>query len=102
MPRVTTVHDARNVLTTVHCFDPLQQRRGKEGAMAVLERLRCIQSDPIDVAGRNPDLTLQSRVAGYKRRHLQELLYRDRSLFEYFCKMHSIMPVDSSQSSGIR
>jgi hypothetical protein len=62
--------------------------------MAVLERLRCIQSDPIDVAGRNPDLTLQSRVAGYKRRHLQELLYRDRSLFEYFCKMHSIMPVE--------
>lgn len=94
MPRALAINDARNVLATVHGFDPLQQRRGKEGALAVLEKLQCIQSDPIDVAGRNSDLTLQSRVIGYRRQHLQELLYRDRRLFEYFCKMHSIMPVE--------
>jgi uncharacterized protein YcaQ len=55
----------------------------------------CIQSDPIDVAGRNADLTLQSRVVDYRPRFLQDLLYKERKLFEYFCKMQSILPIEA-------
>jgi hypothetical protein len=54
----------------------------------------CIQSDPIDIAGRNHDLTLQSRVAGYRPAHLDALLYKDRKLIEYTCKMLSVLPIE--------
>lgn len=64
------------------------------GTVAFFARHQCVQVDPIDVAGRNADLTLQSRVTGYRRQHLIELLYKERSLFEYYCKMLSIMPVE--------
>ena len=94
MSQTITSAEARHVLARVQGLDPSQQKHGKEGAMAVLTRHQCIQSDPIDVAGRNPDLTLQSRVVDYRREHLLDLLYKERRLFEYFCKMHSIMPVE--------
>jgi uncharacterized protein YcaQ len=46
------------------------------------------------VAGRNADLTLFSRVCDYRPTQLSSLLYNERRLFEYFCKMHSIMPIE--------
>lgn len=86
---------ARQVLARVHGLDPAQLRNGKHGAMGVFTRHQCVQVDPIDVAGRNADLTLQSRVNGYRQTHLIELLYRERRLFEYYCKMLSIMPIET-------
>ncbi len=84
---------ARHALFHVHGLDsPL---RGKAGTLAVMERHRCIQSDPIDIAGRNHDITLQSRVSDYKSKYLDDLLYKDRKLFEYTCKMLSIMPIEA-------
>ena len=35
----------------------------------------CIQFDPVDVCGKNAELTLQSRVKGFKKSMLWELLY---------------------------
>lgn len=86
--------DARQVLARVHGFDPSCTRRGKRGTVAVFSKHQCVQVDPIDVAGRNADLTLQSRVSEYRHDHLIELLYKERRLFEYYCKMHSIMPIE--------
>ena len=62
--------------------------------MSVFEQHQCVQSDPIEVAGRNADLTLFSRVSDYRPTQLSTLLYKERKLFEYFCKMHSIMPIE--------
>jgi len=91
-----TKEKARHALFHVHGLD--KQARGKAGALAVLDRHMCIQSDPIDVAGRNHDLTLQSRIADYKAKYLHDLLYKDRKLFEYYCKMASIMPIETYPS----
>jgi hypothetical protein len=85
--------DARNALFEVHGFTSLHQ--GVEGIRAVFHRHRCVQTDPIDIAGRNADLTLQSRVSGYGQDHLYTLLYETRELFEYYCKMMSILPLDT-------
>jgi hypothetical protein len=85
--------DARNALFEVHGFTSLHH--GLKGTLTVLHRHRCIQADPIDVAGRNADLTLQSRVADYSQDHLYTLLYEKRDLFEYYCKMMSILPMES-------
>jgi len=84
---------ARHALFHIHGLN--RQAKGKSGTLKVLEKHMCIQSDPIDVAGRNHDLTLQSRVADYKAEYLDRLLYRDRKLFEYTCKMLSILPIET-------
>jgi len=53
-----------------------------------------IQFDPIDRVGRNPDLVLQSRVAGYRPDLLEELLYTDRLLLDGYDKVASVYPTD--------
>ena len=67
---------------------------GKDGAMAFIRQAGCIQFDPVDVCGKNPELTLQSRVKGMTRAMLQELLYEDRRLIDYTDKQLSILPVE--------
>ena len=53
----------------------------------------CIQYDPIDVVGKNAELTLQSRVKNFQKKDLYHLLYKDRKLVDYFDKELSIIPV---------
>lgn len=48
---------------------------GKAGAYDYIRQAGCIQFDPVDVCGKNAELTLQSRVKGFKKSMLWELLY---------------------------
>jgi uncharacterized protein YcaQ len=89
---IVTPSHARQVLCYTHGFSSLHQ--GLSGTLAILKKYQCIQSDPIEVAGRNADLTIQSRVKDYNQNHLYHLLYEKRDLFEYFCKMLSILPME--------
>ncbi|MCR5279592.1 MAG: winged helix DNA-binding domain-containing protein, partial [Lachnospiraceae bacterium] len=67
---------------------------GKEGAYDYVRQAGCIQFDPVDVCGKNAELTLQSRVKGFKKSMLQELLYEDRKLVDYVDKELSIWPTE--------
>ena len=62
--------------------------------MRVVERLGSLQFDPIDVTGRNHDLVLAARIDGYRRVWTDDLLYRDRALFEAYNKGLSLLPTD--------
>lgn len=64
----------------------------KEGAYEYVCQAGCIQYDPVDVCGKNAELTLQSRVKGFKKSMLHELLYKDRLLIDYADKELSIWP----------
>ena len=66
---------------------------GKEGAYDYICQAGCIQYDPVDVCGKNAELTLQSRVKGFSKSMLWELLYEDRKLVDYPDKELSIWPV---------
>lgn len=67
---------------------------GRQGIVSCFERLRCIQFDPLTRAGgTNPDLVLQSRIAKYDPKILQELLYSERHLVDGWDKMMSVHPV---------
>ena len=55
----------------------------KDGAYQYVRQAGCIQFDPVDVCGRNAELTLQSRVKGFRKKMLHDLLYRDRLLVDY-------------------
>ncbi len=68
--------------------------KGKEGVWQFIRQAGSIQFDPINICGRNPDLVLQSRVQGYRRSWLTELLYQDRRLVDYFDKELCIFPVE--------
>jgi uncharacterized protein YcaQ len=60
--------------------------------LTVVERLGSLQFDPLEIAGRNHDLVLQARVAGYRRETTDVLLYERRLLFEAYNKGLSILP----------
>ena len=65
---------------------------GKDGAYDYVRQAGCIQYDPVDVCGKNAELTLQSRVKGFKKTMLHDLLYKDRKLVDYADKELSIWP----------
>ena len=65
---------------------------GKTGAYQYIRQAGCIQYDPVDVCGKNADLTLQSRVRGFMKKMLADLLYEDRLLVDYIDKELSIWP----------
>ena len=65
---------------------------GKDGAYQYVRQAGCIQYDPVDVCGKNAELTLQSRVKGFKKQILSDLLYKDRLLVDYSDKELSIWP----------
>ena len=64
----------------------------KDGAYQYIRQAGCIQYDPVDVCGRNAELTLFSRVKGFRKKMLNDLLYRDRLLVDYPDKELSIWP----------
>lgn len=68
--------------------------KGKDGAYAYVRQSGCIQFDPVDVCGKNAELTLQSRVKGFRKTMLSELLYEDRKLVDYADKELSIWPTE--------
>ncbi len=63
---------------------------GKDGAYEFVRQAGCIQYDPVDVCGKNAELTLQSRVKGFTKKTLADLLYKDRLLVDYSDKELSI------------
>lgn len=65
---------------------------GKPGAYQYIRQSGCIQYDPVDVCGKNAELTLQSRVRGFTKKMLADLLYKDRLLVDYTDKELSIWP----------
>ena len=65
---------------------------GKNGAFQYVRQAGCIQYDPVDVCGKNAELTLQSRVKGFRKQTLYDLLYKDRLLVDYSDKELSIWP----------
>ncbi len=67
---------------------------GKQGAYEYVRQAGCIQFDPVDVCGKNAELTLQSRVKGFRKTMLRELLYEDRKLVDYADKELSIWPTE--------
>lgn len=67
---------------------------GKEGICDFVRQAGCVQFDPIDICGKNAELVLQSRVKGFTKQMLYELLYRDRRLLDYFDKNLSVIDIN--------
>jgi len=85
---------ARQFLLLKHGLLGDYQFTGKQGVMDFVRQVGCIQYDPIDVCGKNAELVLQSRIRGFSKSMLDELLYKDRFLVDYPDKNLAIIPVE--------
>ncbi len=59
----------------------------------VFERLGTVQYDPLNPVGRNPDLVLQARIAGYRVDDWQKAAYTDRLIYDAWDKQACLVPV---------
>src|SRR5512145_501260 len=89
-----TQSQARRFLLAYQNLWPPRSLVGKTGALDFIRRAGCIQFDPLDIAGKNPELVLQSRVQDFTPSMLDELLYTDRKLVDGWDKQMSIYPVE--------
>jgi uncharacterized protein YcaQ len=87
-----TAEAARRFLVARHFLVPARSvAGGLEGVMQVFRTFGSIQFDPIAVAGRNHDLVLHARVAGYEPAWC-DALYERREIFEATNKALSFVP----------
>ena len=87
-----TPEAARRFLVARHFLAPARSLEGgPDAVLEVIRKLGSIQFDPIAVAGRNHDLMLHARVAGYDAAWWDEL-YERRQIFETTNKALSFIP----------
>ncbi len=88
----TTADAARRFLVARHFLAPARSLGGRSPILRVLSKLGSIQLDPLAIAGRNHDLVLHARVAGYEPAWC-DTLYKRRAIIEAYNKGLSLVPV---------
>ena len=83
MNLTVTKEQARRFMLLKHGLLGEYKFSGKQGVIDYIRQTGCVQYDPIDICGKNAELTLQSRVKGFTKEMLYELLYEDRVLLDY-------------------
>ena len=86
--------EARRFLLTHQHLWPPRALAGKAGILDFIRHVGCIQYDPVNLVGQNPELVLQARVADYTPALLAELLYTDRQLVDGWDKQAAIHRVE--------
>jgi uncharacterized protein YcaQ len=93
MAREISAAVARRYLVLRHLLAPPRSLPAEPSSvMRVFDRLGSLQFDPLDIAGRNHDLALLARIKGYRREWTDDLLYRERALYETYNKGLSLVP----------
>jgi len=72
---------------------------GKKAVLAAIERLGYVQIDTLSVVARAHHHTLWSRLPDYKEIILNELLEKDKSIFEYWSHAASYLPMSDYRFS---
>jgi uncharacterized protein YcaQ len=82
---------ARRLAITVQRLAGTPPPSSPKAVLGVIRSIRCVQLDPIAVVARSPLLVLGSRVAGFDPKHLDRLLWRDHSAYEYWAHAASVV-----------
>lgn len=79
----------------MHCQGLLNSTfgKGKNGALKVIEHLGYIQIDTLSVVARAHHHTLWNRLPDYQELYLNELLEKDKTIFEYWSHAASYLPM---------
>lgn len=90
--------DARSIaLSSQGLFSPLG--KGKKGIVKTLEQLGYVQIDTLAVVERAHHHTLWTRTENYEPKYLEELLSKDKLIFEYWSHAASYLPMSDYRFS---
>lgn len=92
--RIVSAEEARRALVSHLGLCRFETKKGDAGIRAVLERLRCIQLDPLDPIGQNADLVVIARVRGARRGDVHRAVYPGHA-FEHFAKERCLLPASA-------
>ena len=87
---VLSTERARQILLRATGLNGPVERDGLAGALLVLDRLGCVQLDPLDRVGTNADLVLHARVPGVRRGDWTRTM--PGAAFEHFAKERCLLP----------
>lgn len=83
--------DARRLAIVQQRLAGPAPRSSPAKVLDVARSIRCVQLDPISVVARSPLLVLRSRIPTFRPSHLERIVYRDRSMFEYWAHAASVV-----------
>lgn len=86
--------EAQRIAIAAQALDHPPAQATKADVLALVRRLGCVQIDTIHVVARSPYFVLWSRLEEYQPTWLDELLYPDRQVFEYWAHAASIVPIE--------
>lgn len=86
--------EAQRIAIAAQALDHPPAQATKADVLALVRRLGCVQIDTIHVVARSPYFVLWSRLEQYEPGWLDELLYPDRQVFEYWAHAASIVPIE--------
>lgn len=89
--RTVELADARRLAIVKQRLAGPAPRSSPAKVLDVARSIRCVQLDPISVVARSPLLVLRSRLPSFRPAHLERIVYRDRSMFEYWAHAASIV-----------
>lgn len=73
--------------------------KGKAGTLSAINHIGYVQIDTLSVAARAHHHTLWTRVPDYKEDYLNQLLEKDKSIFEYWSHAASYLPMNDYRFS---
>ena len=85
---------ARRLMVAHHGLARTELPAGAAGVRALLQRLRCIQLDPLDPIGTNADLVALARVEGIRKGDVYHHLLPGHA-FEHFAKERCLLPASA-------
>lgn len=85
---------ARRLMIEKQGITQFPKSNGKKSVVDTINRLGCLQIDTISVIARAHYLTLWSRLGTYDKNHLDESVYRDKKLFEYWAHAACFVPYE--------
>ena len=89
--RTISLQTARRLFIIRQRLNDRQPANDAAGILDVVRDLSCLQLDPISAVARSHQLVVWSRVGNYELAALDQLLWHDRSLFEYWAHVASIV-----------
>lgn len=85
---------ARKFLIRYHHLTSATELKNDADILAFVKKVGCLQFDPLDAVGKNPDLVLQSRAPHYRKGALYPLIYEQKALIDVWDKNMSICRIE--------
>lgn len=87
----TTLLSARRLAVACQRLSGPRPGTDRAAILEIMRAIRCLQLDPLSVVARSHLLVLWSRLGPYDLAHFDQLLWKERALFEYWAHAASIV-----------